>query len=63
MPNMQRLQQRVVAFGELEVRETLTNNGVPVDLALLCEEGDTKARAVLGQAYSYMVQLQVRSWL
>jgi len=57
---MQRLQQRVVAFGELKVRETLTNNGVPVDLALLYEEGDTKARAVLGQAYSYMVQLQVR---
>jgi hypothetical protein len=61
--NMQRLQQqRVVAFGELKVRETLTNNGVPVDLALLYEEGDIKARAVLGQAYSYMVQLQVRSW-
>lgn len=58
-PSRQYLGRGVLAFGELKVRETLTGGGEPVDLAGLYMQGETRAKAVVGQAYTYMNLLQV----
>jgi len=60
VPSLQHLEREIVAFGELKVRETLTHFGAPVDLAGLFKQGEDRARAVIGQAFTYMSLLQVR---